>query len=91
MSAGQAAAGRRVGWGSRRSARAPRGAPRRCSPPRLRRWLMIALAASLVLAAGYRFWLRDSSLVAVEQVSVSGLTTKDAARVRAALAPRRTR
>ena len=45
----------------------------------------MALAACLVLAAGYQFWLRDSSLVAVEQVKVTGLTTKDAARVRAAL------
>jgi cell division protein FtsQ len=54
-------------------------------PLRLRRWLLIALAALLVLAAGYRLWLRDSSLVAVEKVSVTGLTTKDAPRVRAAL------
>jgi cell division protein FtsQ len=54
-------------------------------PPRLRRWLLIVLAACLVLAAGYQFWLRDSSLVAVEDVSVTGLTTKDAPRVRAAL------
>jgi cell division protein FtsQ len=55
-------------------------------PARLRRWLVVALAAGLVLAAGYQFWLRDSSLVAVEQVTVTGLTTKDAPRVRAALA-----
>ena len=31
------------------------------------------------------FWLRDSSLVAVDEVSVTGLTTEDAERVRAAL------
>jgi cell division protein FtsQ len=43
------------------------------------------LAASLVLAAGYQFWLRDSTLVAVEEVSITGLTTKDASRVRMAL------
>jgi len=55
-------------------------------PPRLKRWLLAGLAASLVLAAGYQFWLRDSPLVAVEDVSVVGLTTKDAPRVRAALA-----
>ena len=54
-------------------------------PPRLRRWLFLLLAACILLAAGYQFWLRDSSLVAVEDVSVSGLTTKDAPRVRAAL------
>ena len=55
-------------------------------PPRVKRWLLIALAVVLVLAVGYRFWLRDSSLVAVERVQVTGLTTKDASRVRAALA-----
>ena len=38
-----------------------------------------------MLAAGFQFWLRDSTLVAVEQVKVTGLTTKDASRVRAAL------
>jgi cell division protein FtsQ len=55
-------------------------------PPRVKRWLLVALALALVVTAGYRFWLRDSSLVAVEKVEVTGLTTKDAARVRAALA-----
>lgn len=55
-------------------------------PPRLRRRLAYLLAACLVLAAGYQFWLRDSSLVAVEDVTVTGLTTKDAPRLRAALA-----
>jgi cell division septal protein FtsQ len=45
----------------------------------------MVLAACLVLAAGFQFWLRDSTLVAVEQVKVTGLTTKDASRVRAAL------
>ena len=49
----------------------------------------MVLAACLVLAAGFQFWLRDSSLVAVEDVKVTGLTTKDAARVRAALVSRR--
>ena len=53
--------------------------------PRLRLWLVIVTLLCLVLAAGYRFWLRDSSLVAVEDVQVSGLTTKDAQRVRATL------
>ena len=45
----------------------------------------MVLAACLVLAAGFQFWLRDSTLVAVENVKVTGLTTKDAPRVRAAL------
>jgi cell division protein FtsQ len=40
---------------------------------------------SLLLAAGYQLWLRDSSFVSVDDVEVTGLTTKDAKRVRAAL------
>jgi cell division protein FtsQ len=55
-------------------------------PPRLRRRLACLFAVCLLLAAGYQFWLRDSSLVAVEDVTVTGLTTKDAPRLRAALA-----
>lgn len=54
-------------------------------PPKLQRWLLILAAACVVLASAYQFWLRDSSLVAVENVTVTGLTTKDAERVRAAL------
>jgi cell division protein FtsQ len=82
VSAGQATAGRRLGWGGIALS------PTRllaALPPRARRWLLIALAACLILAAGYLFWLRDSTLVSVEQVSVTGLTMKDAARVRASL------
>jgi cell division protein FtsQ len=52
---------------------------------RTRRHLVIATAACLLLAAGYQFWLRDSSFVAVERVSVTGLRTSDAERVRVAL------
>jgi cell division protein FtsQ len=70
---------------------AARGAARGISalpslPPRLKRWLLVMLAVALVVTVGYRFWLRDSSFVTVEQVKVTGLTTKDAPRVRAALA-----
>jgi cell division protein FtsQ len=54
-------------------------------PPKLRRWVLLVGAACLVLAFTYQFWLRDSSLVAVENVTVTGLTTKDAKRVRGAL------
>ena len=54
-------------------------------PPRLRRWILISLGVCVALTAGYQLWLRDSSLVAVEDVSVTGLTTKDAPRIRAAL------
>jgi cell division protein FtsQ len=54
-------------------------------PPTFKRRLLAVLATALVLAAGYQFWLRDSPLVAVEDVTVTGLSTKDAARVRAQL------
>jgi cell division protein FtsQ len=54
-------------------------------PPRLRRWILVSLGVCVALAAAYQLWLRDSSLVAVEDVSVTGLTTKDAPRIRAAL------
>lgn len=54
-----------------------------------RRFLRL-LAALVVLAAllacCYLLWLRDSSLVRVERVSVTGLTTQDAGRARSALA-----
>jgi cell division protein FtsQ len=53
--------------------------------PRLRRRLVVLAAACLLFAAGYQFWLRDSWLVAVERVTVTGLTTSDAERLRAAL------
>jgi cell division protein FtsQ len=68
---------------ARRVSRGVRALP--ALPPRLRRRLLIALGIVLVLAAGYRLWLRDSAFVSVEKVTVTGLTTKDAARVRAAL------
>ena len=75
MSAAGAYAGRR-----------PLAASLALLPPRFRRRLALLLAACLLLAAGYQLWLRDSSLVAVEDVAVTGLTTKDAPRLRAALA-----
>jgi cell division protein FtsQ len=54
--------------------------------PRTRRRLLIALVVAALLAALYFLWLRDSSLVAVERVTVTGLTSEDADRVRVALA-----
>jgi cell division protein FtsQ len=66
----------------------PRVAPRARAlavPPPFRRPLLLTGAVVLLLAAGYQFWLRDSSLVAVERVTVTGLSTSDAKRVRAAL------
>jgi cell division protein FtsQ len=53
--------------------------------PRTRRWLLAGATTCLVLAAGYHFWLRDSSLVAVKRVTITGVTTSDAQRVRVAL------
>jgi cell division protein FtsQ len=52
---------------------------------RLRRRLLLAAAAVLLLGGVYQFWLRDSSLVAVERVTITGLSTSDAERVRMAL------
>ena len=59
-------------------------AVRRLSP-RLKRRLLALAVASLVLAAGYQLWFRDSALVEVKRVQVTGLTTSDAKRVRTAL------
>ncbi len=54
-------------------------------PPRARRPLAAALLALALLSSTYLLWLRDSSLVAIERVEVSGLTSRDAPRVREAL------
>ncbi|HEX2071855.1 MAG TPA: FtsQ-type POTRA domain-containing protein [Thermoleophilaceae bacterium] len=54
--------------------------------PRTRRRMLVAAILAALLAALYMLWLRDSSLVAVEQVTVTGLTSRDADRVRIALA-----
>lgn len=54
-------------------------------PPRPRLALVAALLLAVALAAGYVLWLRDSSLVAVERVTVTGLTSGDAAEIRSAL------
>jgi cell division protein FtsQ len=54
-------------------------------PPRWRRRLLAVAAALTLLAAGYMLWLRDSGLVRVEDVTITGLTSKDAGRIRAAL------
>jgi cell division protein FtsQ len=52
---------------------------------RLRRRLVALLVACLALGAGYQLWLRDSSLVAVDEVTVTGLTTSESKRVQMAL------
>lgn len=53
--------------------------------PRLRRRAAAVLAIAVAIVALYMLWLRDSSLVAVEQVTVAGITSDDAHRIRAAL------
>jgi cell division protein FtsQ len=62
------------------AARMTRVRPRR---PRLRTVLLVGLLAAL-LSAGW-FWLRDSSLVAVRDVSVTGLTGSQSAEIEQAL------
>jgi cell division protein FtsQ len=57
----------------------------RLPSPRLRRRLAVLAAVCILLAAGYQFWLRDSSFVSVDEVAVTGVTTRDAERARAAL------
>jgi cell division protein FtsQ len=57
----------------------------RAPSPRLRRRLVALGTVGVLLVAGYQLWLRDSSFVSVDDVEVTGLTTKDAKRVRAAL------
>lgn len=47
--------------------------------------MVLAALIALALGALYHFWLRDSSLVAVNHVEVTGLTTKDGPRIRALL------
>jgi cell division protein FtsQ len=54
-------------------------------PPQLRRRLLVVLAGLVLLLSLYLFWFRDSGFVAVERVSITGLTTSDSARLRQAL------
>lgn len=54
-------------------------------PARWRRRLVVGVAVFTALATLYLLWLRDSSLVQVETVTISGLTSHDAPRIRAAL------
>jgi cell division protein FtsQ len=53
--------------------------------PRLRPRVILALVAVLALLGGGWLWFRDSSFVAVEQVTVTGQSGPDAAAIRAAL------
>lgn len=55
--------------------RAPRPSPR----------LLVALIALVLATGGAYLWLRDSSLVAVQRVRITGVSGPDAGRIRAAL------
>ncbi len=54
-------------------------------PAPVRRPLLIGLAALLALWSLYSFWFKDSSLVRIEHVKITGLDTRDAARIEHAL------
>jgi len=51
----------------------------------MRRRLLALTVTAVILIAGYLLWLRDSALVQVDTVTVTGLTSSDGGRVRAAL------
>jgi cell division protein FtsQ len=72
-------AGRALGSGLRSAARLARA-----GSPRARRFVVGAMALLLALGGGY-LWARDSSLVRVEHVTVSGVAGAEAPRVTAAL------
>jgi cell division protein FtsQ len=53
--------------------------------PRLRRRGLIALGVVVAILAGAFFWVRQSSLVAVRTVTITGVTGPDASEIRTAL------
>ncbi|HEX8074940.1 MAG TPA: hypothetical protein VF545_08160 [Thermoleophilaceae bacterium] len=57
----------------------------RTMTPKLRRRLLAAALVAIALGVLYVLWFRDSSLVRVERVTVTGLTGTDAKRERAAV------
>lgn len=80
--------GRRAGFTSPLSRRSrARGSGRRRRPrltPRMRLILLVVVLAVGIMIVGW-LWLRDSSLVAVKQVSISGESGSEAPAIRAAL------
>jgi cell division protein FtsQ len=52
---------------------------------RLRVWLVLGAVAAVALLGGAWVWLRDSSLVSVDRVTVTGLSGPDAGEIRVAL------
>lgn len=79
----------------RRRLRRQRAGPRRSEPavergrfrrlPRPRPRTVLALVAGIMLLGGIWLWLRDSSLVAVHKVRVTGASGPDAPEIRSAL------
>jgi len=89
VSSGLATVAGRRGVGRRhlrRRARARLRSLSRSLSPKLRRRFLAVAGVCLCLAGVYQFWLRDSALVGVNRVTVTGATTNDAPRLRAALA-----
>ena len=64
--------GARTFGGSRRRGLSMPSRPRLPSLRSVRRWLLILVVAAIVIGCAYMFWLRDSSLVAIERVTVTG-------------------
>ena len=79
-STARTAAGATAGTG----ARARPGVRKRRLSRRARRALLAAVALAIVLGGAW-MWFRDSPLVSVQQVTVSGQSGADAAQIRAAL------
>jgi cell division protein FtsQ len=71
--------------GTRRPAASARGARGLRRLPRPGPRLLAAVVVTLALAAGGWVWLRSSPLVAVQQVTVAGVSGPDAAQIRSAL------
>ncbi len=67
------------------SHRAPLRRRVRIRPARPGPRVLVALIALVLLAGGGYLWLRDSSLVSVQRVRISGVSGPDAGRIRAAL------
>ena len=66
-----------------RTARRP--ASRSAIPAKWRQRIAAAVVALVALTALYMLWLRDSSLVQVHDVTITGLSSDEAPRIRAAL------
>ena len=83
----QAAPGRRASatMPGRRTAGRARSSRARRRLPRPRPRVIAALLALVLFAGGAWLWLRNSSLVAVRQVTITGVSGPDAGQIRAAL------